>query len=259
MQIKILVTFLVILAIGCFSKLYSQDIQADKLRAFNVGLLIGFNASSFDKRIGEFGDGEKNRFDEFIRMSPMLGIHGRYQISKMFALRTEILFNSRGGSYRTESGVISIGGNGGPNYYYKNYRLNYLEVPFLGEIDFRRNASKNRLHVRFAAGVSYGILIASSLRYNGYAPRGSSTGPLVDVEEKFDVVDVDMAKESILNSVLELSFDFVNGKNDVPLFVKLRYTGSIDEVYDRDKPSSYNFRTKVNTWSLIFGVRFMKN
>ena len=60
------------------------------------------------------------------------------------------------------------------------------------------------------------------MRYNGYAPTGSTTGPLVDVKGKFDDVDVKYAKKAVMNAIAELSFDFVSG-DKTPMFVKLRY------------------------------------
>ncbi len=227
----------------------------DNSRAFNVGMLIGVNASSFTERIGEFGADDD--YESFIRISPSLGLHARYDLGKMFSLRTELLFNTRGGSYRVESGVISFG-NDGKNYYTKNYRLNYFEVPLMGEIDLMANRSTEMLHIRLAAGVSYGLPVASTLRYNGYAPTGSSSGPLVDVEEEFELVSVGHANSPVFNSLAELSFDFLNG-NDTPLFVRIRYCGSLNEVYDQDEIDGYNFSTRMSTWSLAFGFYFMKH
>jgi hypothetical protein len=227
----------------------------DNRRQFNVGMLIGANASSFTERIGEFG--ADNDYESFIRISPSLGLHARYQLRKMFSLRTELLLNTRGGSYRVESGVISFG-NDGKNYYTKNYRLNYFEVPLMGEIDLMANRSSEKLHIRLAVGVSYGLPVASTLRFNGYAPTGSSSGPLVDVDEKFEVVSVGHANSPVFNSLAELSFDFLSG-NDTPLFVRIRYCGSLNEVYDQDEIDGYNFSTIMSTWSLAFGFYFMKH
>jgi len=227
----------------------------DNPRAFNVGMLIGVNVSSFTERIGEFG-ADKD-YESFIRISPALGLHARYNLGKMFSLRTELLLNTRGGSYRVESGVISFG-NDGKNYYSKNYRLNYFEIPLMGEIDLMANRSSQRLHIFLAAGVSYGVPVASTLRYNGYAPTGSSSGPLVDVEEEFEVVTIGHAANPVFNSLAELSFDFLNG-NDTPLFVRIRYCGSLNDVYDQDEIDGYNFSTKMATWSLAFGFYFMKH
>jgi hypothetical protein len=252
MKFKILPALSFILLNSFFQNASAQDDS----RRFNIGLLAGANVSSFTERVGEFGT-NKN-YDEHIRISPALGLHARYQLTKIVSLRTELLFNSRGGAYRVESSVISIGGNGDKNYYNKNYRLNYFEIPFLAEIDFMGSAAPSRLHVRFAAGASYGLPVSSTLRYNGYAPTGSTSGPLVDVKESYDVVKIGHANSPILNSIAELSFDFVNG-HDTPLFVRIRYNGSLKKVYNQDEIGGYNFNTKMTTWALTFGFYFMKH
>jgi hypothetical protein len=251
MKSKIFLTVSFLLLNGFFSALLAQE----NSRSFNIGLLMGANISTFSTRIGEFGADED--YDEHMRIGPTLGLHARYQLKKVFSIRTELLYNARGGAYRVESSVISIGGNGDKNYYNKNYRLNYFELPLMGEFDFMGNAPSTRLHIRLAVGASYGLPVSSTLRYNGYAPTGSTSGPLVDVKEKYDVVKVGHAKR-VLNSIAELSFDFVNG-HDTPLFIRIRYNGSLNKVYDQDKIEGYNFDTKMTTWSLTFGVYLMKH
>lgn len=258
MTLKIAITFPIVLFAGFFSTLSAQSNDASNPKFFNIGAMLGVNASSFTERIDQFGDAQRDRYDPFVRFGPTLGLHSRFQVSKLLALRMEALFNGRGGSYRAESSVVSIGGNGDKNYINKNYRLNYFDIPVLAEIDFMANRSIQRLHVRMAAGASYGFNVASTLRYNGYAPTGSSTGPLVDVEEEFDVVDIQHASKTTLNGIVELSFDFLSG-DDTPLFVKVRYTRSMNGVYDHEKTRFYNFETDINTWSVMFGFCFMKN
>jgi len=128
----------------------------------------------------------------------------------------------------------------------------------LAEIDMSPNVTTQRLHVKFGIGASVGIPVASTLRYNGYAPSGSKSGPLVNVEESYEVVSIGHATNPVYNAIAELSFDFVNGK-DAPMFVRMRYNGSLTNVYDVNRINSYNFQTKMTTWSLTFGFYFLKN
>lgn len=252
MQLRLPLIFLFIFFVGHFSIAQSVD----KAKIFNLGLMFGGNISSFGSRVGEFGRG--NEYDNFVRIGPVIGVHTRYQITKRLSLRGEVLFNARGGSYRKEASVISIGGDGSKNYHTKNYRLNYAEIPLLAEIDFMPHTTTERLHVKLAAGASVGVPTASTLRYNGYAPTGSTSGPLVDVEENFEVMHVGHAASPLYNAIGELSFDFLSGK-DTPLFVRIRYSGSLNNAYDQDKINNYSFRTKMTTWSLTFGFYFRKN
>src|SRR5687768_6810195 len=120
MKSKIFLTTSFLLLNGFFSALLAQK----DIRSFNMGLLIGANVSTFSDRIGEFGANKD--YDEHMRIGPTLGLQARYQVKKIFSIRTELLYNARGGAYRVESSVISIGGNGDKNYYNKNYRLNYF-------------------------------------------------------------------------------------------------------------------------------------
>lgn len=220
-----------------------------------MGLIIGGTVSSFSEGIGEFGTDKE--YENFVRFGAVVGLHSRFQVTKLFALRGEVLFNGRGGSFRKEAGIITIGGDGGKKYHTKNYRLNYFDIPLMGEIDFMHNTTMEKLHVRLAIGASVGLPVASSLRYNGYAPTGSTAGPLVDVDEDYEVTKVGHATKPVYNAIAELSFDFLNG-HDTPLFFRLRYTGAVNDVYDQDKIGDDNFRTKMTTWSLAFGFYFMK-
>ena len=80
----------------------------------------------------------------------------------------------------------------------------------------------------------------------------------MDVDEKFEVVTIGHANNPVFNSLAELSFDFLSG-DDTPLFVRIRYCGSLNEVYDQDEIDGYNFSTRMATWSLAFGFYFMKH
>lgn len=252
-KLKFILTFLITCA--SISVVCAQE--EDELRKrFQAGLVTGINLSSFNSRIGEFGSRQRNDYENFIRISPVIGFTSRYHFTKIFSLKGQLLFNSGGGSYRTDqTGVVNLSGSGNKAYFYKNYRLNYLEIPVLAEFDFMPNQSIHELHVKFAGGFSYGLLLASSLRYNGFAPTGSTTGILTNVKEDYQVTDFNYGKSSILNYVFDLTFDFENGKG-LPLFVTLRYQLSADNVYNVDVLNGDNMATKMSTYSLQFGLNF---
>lgn len=238
-------------------KSYAQDVSSSG-KPFNIGLMLGFNASRFTERIGEFGDGNSNEYDEFLRFGAAFGLTAKQALSKGFNLRAEFLLNARGGSYRSDNtGVSTISTDGSKSYYYKNYRVNYLEVPLLADFDLSPQANPYKLHVHLAFGLSYGINVSSSLRYNGFSPTGTNMGPVQEVKEDYEVVPFDYARGGITNGIVELSFDFRNN-HDTPLFVRTRYTGSLSEVYEVDSLNGDNMKTKMTTWTLSFGVYFLK-
>lgn len=186
----------------------------------------------------------------------MVGFHNRFNFSKAFSLSAELIFKSRGGSYRTDqTGVTTIGGNGDKAYYYRNYRLNYLEIPVVAELDLMPDVDDDRLHVRLGGGFSYGFLLASSLRYNGFVPTGGTAGPLAYVNEEYYTTDFNYGKSTMLNYVFDLTFDFVNRK-ELPLYLKVRYSGTTASVYSVDQVNGYNYNTKMSTISLLFGFYF---
>ena len=249
---KTAVTFLLAVVAGSASILYAQNTPRTMSRSFNFGVMAGLNVSSFTGKVkmSSFGSGEST-----LRFSPMLGLTGRYQISNLFAIRTELFFSARGGATKHHIGSTSIGGSGDRTYH-SNYRLNYIEIPLLGEFDFMSKKPADRLHVRLAIGASYGLNVASTVRYNDFTLTGN---PQVYVEEEYEVADVDGAKKGILNAVAELSFEFVSVRLDTPLFVKMRYTGTLDEVYKEDVVTTIYSEPRMNTYSVIFGFHFLKN
>jgi hypothetical protein len=113
-----------------------------------------------------------------------------------------------------------------------------------------------KTHFRFAAGVSYGMLLGSSIRFNGYQPTGTR-GPLVDVTEEYETAKFDYGKSGVLSGVTELSINFLAGKSETPFFIRARHAFTFDSVYENNSSYPYNLSTKMSTWTFAFGIYFM--
>lgn len=149
--------FLILFAIS-FLNTHGQIDKKSSTKKYQAGLIAGANASHFSSRVGEFSVLTNTSYSDYVRIAPMVGFHNRFNFSKAFSLSAELIFKSRGGSYRTDqTGVTTIGGNGDKAYYYRNYRLNYLEIPVVAELDLMPDVDDDRLHVRLGGGFSYGF------------------------------------------------------------------------------------------------------
>lgn len=249
------VCYLLLLLSGVES-LYGQDDD----KRFKPGVQFGFNASYFNNRIGEFGANAGIGYEHFVRFSPALGFHGRWKLSDLISIHAEVLYNLRGGSYRLEnSSVIYLGGSGNEQaYYYKNYRLNYLELPFLASLNcsklFNKDIPDYKLQVRLNTGLAPAFNTSSSLRYNGFKTISNGT-PLADVDEKYEVEEFDYAESFMVSYLAEILFDFKNGSG-TSMFINLRLSQALLDVYNVDRLRGYNMKTKMTTFTLGFGCLF---
>jgi len=236
---------------------FAQSTEPTTGSKFKAGLVTGINISSFTQAIGEFGYRQKDSYSSYPRIGTLLGMHCRYQISDLIALKTELIFNGRGGAYRTENNdVITFGNNGNDkSYYLKNYRLNYLEIPFLIEFGSLKLDKAKQAELRFGGGLSYGLLTSSSLRYNGFSPVGSSSEAFVPVKEDYTVTSFNHGKKSISNYLFDLTCNYIHN-NKIPLFARIRYMASFEPVYNKDVLYRDNMKTHMNTWSIALGVYF---
>lgn len=237
-------------------EVFSQNI--DKM--FRVGIQVGLNASLFDNKIGKFGANQHSDYENYVRISPAIGITGNWRFTDVVSLQPEILYSLRGGSYRRENGsVFHLGGNGDEKaYYYKNYRLNYLEVPILIRFNlaklFNPDASGHKLKVHFSSGLAPAINVVSGLRYNEFTTSPSST-PIADVDDSYKVVAFDYANRVITNAVIDVALDF-GRSNERSTYVNLRYSKSISDVYNVRERLGYNMETTLTTITLGFGHSF---
>lgn len=230
---------------------------AQSTKKFELGFMFGINRSSFNDRIGEFGDNVSVDYQNFFRISPVVGLKGRLKLTNTISLQPELNYNLRGGSYRLENkSVFFLGGADDEKaYFYKNYRLNYLEIPLLVSFNLGNpEADDTRLKVRLSTGLAPAINAGSSLRYNGFRtiPNGS---PLSDVKENYRSEPFDHAEDFINSYILDLSFDFQN-RSEQKMFVNIRLSKTLTDVYNVERLDRYNMRTKMTTICLAYGLMF---
>lgn len=227
---------------------------------FQLGVQFGINGSLFDDRIGEYGDNEFEDYKNYVRISVALGVKGKIKLTKVVSIHPEINFNLRGGSYRLENNsVVYIGGSGDEKaYYYKNYRLNYIETPILISFNISRLFNKeipdNKLQIHLNTGLAPAFNTGSSLRYNGFRAIPNGT-PLADVKEKYEVVKFGYAENFVLSYIAEFSIEFQNGQSR-NMFVNLRLSQTKNNVYNIKELDGFNMQTKMTTISLNYGLMF---
>ncbi len=234
-------------------------LSQEKIPNTSVWLQMGVNASFFDNPIGEYGASDSVYYEPRARVSPFLGLKVKIKLNRIFSLQPEIFYGGKGGAYRrANTSVTTIGGNGqNQAQYYKRYRLDYIEMPVLLNVNIThllyKNIGDDRIKVQLCSGISPAINLRSTFRYNVFE-AGKSYGPMVEQKEKFKVKQFDHAKNFLLNVMVDLSFNFQDKKGDYKMQVFLRWYRTLDNVYNISELDGYNMDTKMHTVSLGYGI-----
>ncbi len=263
MHFSVVKVILISIILCSLSNISAQKIENEK--SFWFGFQTGINTSFFNSQITEYSD-INNDFDPFVRISALIGLKSKIQLSNKFALISELNVSSRGGSYRAENNsVFYLGSDSNKkSYYMRNFRLTYLEIPVL--MNFNLNQlfpSTNNLismipkshSLSFSAGIAPSINIGSSFRYNSFTEGETISGPLVEMNSDYDTQDFDYAKSTLLNSIFGLTYNFPYEDNSI-ISIILRWTQSLNNVYDVDTLDDYNMQTKMSTITLGASIMF---
>lgn len=250
----------ILILVTLLSAMNSTLFGQQKNKWFQLGVQLGIDGSLFDDRIGEYGDNAFEDYKNYVRISGMLGIKGKIILTKIVAIHPEINFSLRGGSYRLENNsVVYIGGSGDEKaYYYKNYRLNYIETPILMSFNisrlFNKEIADNKLQIHLNSGLAPAFNTGSSLRYNGFRAISNGT-PLADVKETYEVEKFGYAENFVMSYIAEFSIEFQNGHSQ-NMFVNLRLSQTKNDVYNIEELDGYNMQTKMTTIYLVYGLMF---
>jgi hypothetical protein len=219
------------------------------------GVKAGLNVSSFSGRIGNF-NGASNTWEAHQRYAPEIGLLARYRLHPVFALQAEVLYSLKGGAYRQKSSAVLTQTNQGfeDAYLYKNYRVNYLELPLTAQLDVSRllnpNADPQRLHVVLEAGAAPALATGSTLRENDYS-IGSGVG-LVNANENWTVTAIPHARPFQLMPLAGVLLGVDSGP-----FISVRYSQALSNVYTISKLDGYwNMNTGMHTVTVSLGTRF---
>lgn len=234
-------------------------------RSFWFGFQTGMNTSFFNTPITEYGDPD-SEFNSFVRISMLFGLKSKLKFSSTTSMITELNVSSRGGSYRAENNsVIYMGsGNNEKAYHMRNFRLTYFELPILFDINLKQLFPKTdseysvlpkHHYFSFSAGLAPAINIGSSMRFNSFTEGESISGPLVEINSHYDTEKFDFAESFILNSVLGLAYNIESKDTSIASFY-LRWTQSLNNVYNVDSLNDYNMQTKMSTITLGASIMF---
>lgn len=119
---------------------------------------------------------------------------------------------------------------------------------------FNPDASTNRLEFHFSSGLAPALNIVSALRFNEFT-TSSTSGPMAEVDDNFEVVAFDLANRFIISAVFDVSMDFGMSETKSS-YVNLRYAASLSDVYDVKERAGYNMETTMTTLSLGVGHFF---
>lgn len=227
-----------------FSTAFGQ--QQEKI---TYGPRMGLNFSFFNQNLHY-----DNEWKNYGRISPFIGAFVRSKISRNFSIQTEILYTLKGGSSRIASNSVFTQTNQGfeKAYYYKNYRLNYIEIPLLLHCDI--TPAKSGTHYFIQAGIAPSFAITSSLRSNEYS-MGSGTG-LGRAEEKWKVERFHDARTFNTSLIAGMHFGPF-GNTKAPFAFDIRYTKSLLDTYRKnDFYPFYNAKLTIQTLCLAFSKEF---
>jgi hypothetical protein len=244
-----------------FSIFAQEDVLEDKKSKLTFGVSIGANVSFFNTPVSELGNQNSLGYNSFFRLG--VNFNGRvfYKLNDFVRLESGAAYSGKGEEYRKKNNnVIIINQGGVENGYYKTrFRIDYFEIPFITGVNLKKlfkkpNFNDKPIFVNF--GVSAAFNMKSDIKSNYYSPTGSSSSPIVDVEEQFRTTQFDFAKPFVLNFIVGVDFTHYQMK-DSDFIVGVLFSQTLGNVYESQNISSiHNYKTSNSTFTLRVGFNF---
>ncbi len=249
---------LLIIALTFFIFNLKTHAQKFNFTKVHLSLKAGLNLSSFTDNVGQFDKKSPNfnnspfaYYENYFRITGLVGIKADYSVGKSFSVAAELLYNGRGAAYRGKNdNVVLIDNNGAQTAYdYFKFQIDYIELPLLAQYSF----TKPRANASFLiyGGIAPAITVNTGTKYFYYsnsdgtpvANQSSKSGPLENVNG-FNLSPV-------------LGFQF-GGKRTLPaqFFADLRFEYSLLPVFNTSSIDGYNFQTNLWTSGFGIGIRF---
>lgn len=217
-----------------------------------LGIKLGANLSKFSSEVGDYSSSNpyyswKNCFREG---GPVIGGMMNFKLSKIASIQAEMLYNSKGGRSKKESNEVQYETTNtyygttttSSAYNYKVYRVNYIEVPLLANIDLTHGNG-----FCLQAGIAPSFAISSKLRENAYILNTNDES----AKEKWHVSDFPYANRfnaSLILGAAALSDSW---------YLDLRYTKTLRDTYSIEKLDDvWNMKATMTTFSFSIGVFF---
>jgi hypothetical protein len=227
--------------------LYSHaQYQPDKIK---FGLKAGFNVSLFTRDIAQFvlRDEPWQNFNRSVRGSFTGGLTVDINMARGFSLGTEVLFSSRGMSYREENERIIKTDEEGREvkvYNYYNYNVDFMELPVALKYNFKPESSRTLLIAY--AGISQAVLVNHKAKLS--YPRKDDRD-----NEKSDLENVHRFNKNLIAG-MQIGEKEAFG---VDAYFDLRGSYSLSPVFNKPEDSEgNNLHTRMWTIALTFGVKF---
>ncbi len=216
-----------------------------------IGFKAGFNISSFNKNIDVIDQPDPlySSFKRSSRGSLSGGITLDHELSKRLILGAELLFNSRGMSYRAENSEIPVvieQGQQKKSYNYLNYNLDYLELPIIVNYNFLPEKSKSMLMGYI--GIAPAILAnhKRKLKYSHKEPGESNQKQ-----------NLPYAKSAINNMIAGIKL-LEKETFGCDSYIDVRGNFSLSPVFNRTlNDAGKNLGTRMSTFTLAFGIRLL--
>lgn len=241
---KSIAVLLILLTIGLHSHAQNEESR------LKFGAKAGFNLSFFNHDVGPFDqpDPDYSYFKRSARGAIAAGLTLDIEMAKGFSFGTELLFNSRGMSYREKNDGVIIEDEEGRQknaYNYYNYNIDYLELPIIINYNFKPEKSKTM--VIGYVGIAQAITLNHTIKLD--YPKTDS-GPK---DQKAGLQDVHSLNKSIVAGV-KLGEKEVTG---IDMFIDFRGSYTLSKVFNKPvNDYGENLNTHMYTFTLAFGIKF---
>lgn len=209
-------------------------------RKFCLGFATSFQLAKID-RFGTYQPwSTQGDWQETTRSTGAIGIMVGYTPLQWLRIQIESNFAGYGGAFKTPAGVsitgpgaVHTGPSGTSSYsntpqqgYYKDiYRMNFLEFPLLAR-GYLPTSFFMRPYVEL--GMSYGLLLGSSLRYNSFS------GTVQNTTEDWETTDLKgLPNKYFVNYILGAGLDFRCSRK-FSIGLQLRFNSSLTRVFKEE-------------------------
>lgn len=232
----------------------SAQAQISFQKVIKIGVKAGVAASVFTKDVSPFDPripGYYDTFENFVRIGGFGGVTLDYDITSRISIGAELLYTSRGMTYREDNDDVVLYGENGEQqaYNYFNFAIDYMELPVT--ISYNALSQESNTWLKVYGGFARGVAVRKKTRlsYADASGDGYLRPPAVRDELRF-------VNTYVSNVIAGLK---VGGKKARGLnpYGDLRGSYTLGRVFNRLRAADRgNLDTRMWTLSLGLGLQF---